>query len=157
MLYCTLTDADGGELWHGSLQEFAIDNCEAYERLRADLLCGPLHMGGGASPLTVLRLDTVRLTRDDTTITELDAAIMARLADKMAGTRPAWFEPAANSRDAQRFYRREHLSMDLLSRYFGQSEGYSRAHADDVVHVQTLARLLAADWLPARAVEYLGE
>lgn len=153
MPYCTLTDADGAELWHGCLRAFCIDNAEAYAGTLRQLQCGPVHFRCIDGRLGLLRLERPHLTREDTTITELDAAILLRLADRMARTRAPWFAPADGSRESTGAdYRRRQLSQTLLAHYFSQGEGYREAHTADVQRMRDMDRLSRADWLPARAV-----
>lgn len=159
MLFCTLTNcADGRELWSGSLLDFCTDNAECYETTARHLRNGPIHVSGGASDLTLLRISRPHLTRDDTAITEIDAAILVRLADRMARTRAAWFEPADGTRQSiGADFARRNLSQSLLTRYFAQREGYAGAHTSDVQLIANLDRLIKSDWLPSAAVEFLGE
>jgi hypothetical protein len=94
------------------------------------------------------------LTRDDLSLTDLDAQILARLADRMARVRPAWLADDYQNAGAA-FYARTHLSLDLLSRYFSEYDARRALHHADVQRMRDMDRQSRADWLPAASIEYL--
>ena len=78
-----------------------------------------------------------------------------RLALKMAHARPHWFErDNPDWRQAQR----ERLAWTLTSKTSAADLGAARsAHRADIDRIASMARLLACDWLPAHAIEYLDD
>ncbi len=80
-----------------------------------------------------------------------------RLAARMAHARPLWFEHAKEG-TPWRQIERDRLAWTLTSRTSAADLGAARsAHRADIDRTAALARLLACDWLPARAIEYLDD
>ena len=77
-----------------------------------------------------------------------------RLAQKLAHARPYWHEPT--SLDDYRTRQRERLAFRLFADTSAADLGAdSAAHLADCNRTATLARLIALDWLPARALEFI--
>ena len=78
-----------------------------------------------------------------------------RLAARMAHARPHWFEHEKEG-TPWRQIERDRLAWTLTSRTSAADLGAARsAHRADIDRTAALARLLASDWLPAHAIEYL--
>jgi hypothetical protein len=99
------------------------------------------------------------LSGDETTMTEIDAAILWGLAKRHARAVPRFFEELRGSPSSNpEIRRRMGRAQDLHCALWMADRGAERAaHVADCQHVATLDRLIRADWLPSRAVEYLED
>lgn len=94
------------------------------------------------------------LTRNDMTMTELDASIMFRLAYKQAHARSHWFESIkANNRRA---CRAEHVALSIVGACQVADRGAMRAaHLADCMVMANMSRWSRSDWLPSVSIEML--
>jgi hypothetical protein len=90
---------------------------------------------------------------------DIDAAIKWAQLERLAGVHPRWWldrQERAEWPGLGQVRSRQGLALNLWTRTHMADKGATRqAHANDCTRVATMARLLAADWLPARAVAYL--